>query len=35
VFHEDIGCAIYGAEASSLEDAQRDAQGWVDQWVKG
>jgi hypothetical protein len=35
MFHEDIGCAIYGDEAGSLEDAKRGAQAWVNQWVKG
>jgi hypothetical protein len=34
VFHDDIGCAIFGDEAGSLDEAQRESQAWVNQWVK-
>jgi hypothetical protein len=34
VFHADIGCAIFGDEEPSLDDAKQKTQAWVDQWVK-
>ena len=34
MFHDDIGCAIFGDEADSLDEAQRQSQAWVNQWVK-
>jgi hypothetical protein len=34
VFHDDIGCAIFGGEEASLEGAKQQAQAWVEQWVR-
>ncbi|WFB35099.1 hypothetical protein P3T73_13790 [Kiritimatiellota bacterium B12222] len=34
MFHEDIGCAIFGGETDSLNSAKSEAQSWVKQWVK-
>jgi hypothetical protein len=34
VFHVDIGCAIFGDESASLDEAKQNTQVWVDQWVK-